>query len=490
MKIFLRGFCLAVFLLLAQLAIAQNKHHLVRPGQTLYSISKQYEVTVEDILAANPSIVDVSAVPTGTLLTIPPAGYAQQHSQTTAEPKKETPAKKADSGSSSLIDVLHNAWNALVGEPETPVVRKSNREKMVTVILPFYLNTNKQEEKKLQMRSVEFYEGLLLAVNKLQQQGQQVTIKACDLGSQPLSDILADASLASSDLIIAPMETHEVRPVAEYGEKHGIPVLSPFVYSADCCKYKTLVQLITPKAQLYPQLSEELAHRFADYSFVFLKDSLQSKQQEGLVEPLRALLHERNIPCYDFSFGYNTLPVERVDSLLGLTTDRVIYVPVSAQKTTLQRLFPALKNQLDYQRTEAILTGDRVVLGYPEWQMLAAEMINDMYDLNVYMFSKLYINPFDESVRGFYDDFKNWYHKDLMNIVPKYGLLGYDVADYFFTAMRQNGSDYLSALPQFSHQTLQTMMRFEKIPEGGYVNRGLYLVHFCADSKIEKYEIQ
>lgn len=485
MKILLRYICLAVFLLAVQFAAAQNRHHLVRPGQTLYSISKQYEVTVEDILAANPSITDVSAVPTGTLLTIPPAGYADQKPAAPATTQQQT--KPA---SQSLIDVLHSAWTSLVGETEDNSYKKAGKEKMISVILPFYLNTTKQEEKKLQMRYVEFYEGMLLAVDKMQQAGQHITLNVYDLGTKPMSEILADPALASSDLIVAPMETSDVRMIASYANGRGIPVLSSFGYSAELCsQYKTLIQLNTPKNLLYPQLCDDIVGRFGDYSFVFLNDSLQTQKTEGLIDPLREQLKQRNIPCHDFYFGHNTLPVERVDSVLGLTTDKVVYVPVSAQKNTLQRLFPALKNQLDYQRTAEILTGDRAVIGYPEWQLLASEMINDFYDLNVFMFSKLYINPFDEEVRNFYDGFKNWYHKDLMNIVPKYGLLGYDVTCFFLSAMGQYGKNYLASLPQVTSQTLQTMMRFEQVSDGGYINRGLYLVHFCPDSKIEKYEI-
>ena len=73
MKI-LRKFCLAVVMFLGLCSLqnltAEVRYHTVQPGQTLYSISRAYGVTVEAIKAANPQIEGTS-IPTGVKLIIP-----------------------------------------------------------------------------------------------------------------------------------------------------------------------------------------------------------------------------------------------------------------------------------------------------------------------------------------------------------------------------------------------------------------------------------
>ena len=55
------------------------------------------------------------------------------------------------------------------------------------------------------------------------------------------------------------------------------------------------------------------------------------------------------------------------------------------------------------------------------------------------MFSKVYANPFDPELKTFYSNFKKWYGKEPMSLVPKYGILGYDVAKFFFEALSRYG---------------------------------------------------
>ena len=65
-----RLFCIFVLLSVLLTANADSRQHVVKPGDTLYSLSKRYGVTVEDIQAANPSIEGTN-IPAGMTLVIP-----------------------------------------------------------------------------------------------------------------------------------------------------------------------------------------------------------------------------------------------------------------------------------------------------------------------------------------------------------------------------------------------------------------------------------
>ena len=49
-----------------------SREHIVRPGESLYLIALEYQVPISEIIAANPQITDPSRVYVGQQITIPP----------------------------------------------------------------------------------------------------------------------------------------------------------------------------------------------------------------------------------------------------------------------------------------------------------------------------------------------------------------------------------------------------------------------------------
>lgn len=474
-KILLVLFGIAISIsLLAQSA----KSHLVQPGETLYSIARQYGVTVEQLQAANPKVEGTNIASGSTLLIPPPA----------AEVKAVMPSVNTQQPSAKEL-------NRTVGEElKTSTMQRIRKgtDANIALLLPFNLDAKTRDDDNYQMRSVEFYQGFLMAVNEAQKSGQRVRINSYDLGSQKLDDILSASALKDCDLIIAPSNLNHVRQIAAFGDKYGVPVVSPFSFDASLTEsYELLMQLNTSKVQLYPTLCDDLVLRFRDYVFVFMKDSLSTEASETLVPYLRDRLVDAGLRMRNFEFGQDIERIATVDSLLDVQSDKVIYIPVNSGEASLRRMCVGLKQQRDrVQQTQVVVPliyggPDRALLGYPEWVQYTRDLVSYFYDLNVFMFSKIYVNPFDERVNPFYDDFKYWYGKEMMKINPKYGMLGYDVGLYFLRAIR-NHKNFLTYIRYEEAPTLQTAIRFGKEDNGGYLNRAVYLVHFDMGGRIEK----
>lgn len=470
------GWIIAVCWLVCGMSLAARevRHHLVRPGETLYSISKLYQVSIEELKAANPKIQG-NSVPSGLMLQIPVPDAPSQESAPAASPTTVpvTPAPEAP--------------EAVVPSPVS--YNRNDGIDQMAVILPFHLDARTAQEEKLQMRSVEFYEGVLIAADKAQRQGRRIAVQAYDVGSRPMAEILADPELRKADVIVAPMEVADVREVAEYGRREGISVVSPFVYDSLLTQQcPGLFQLNTPKSQLYPELSRGLLSQFAGHAFVFLTDSTFSGQAGETFAPyFKRQLDERNVPYYEYSYSDPQLLV-RADSALQLQDRPILYIPTMASREALRRMFPCLMYQ--------VVPGDTAVqahvsvLGYPEWLLYTDEFMDYYYDLNVCMFSKIYVNPFSPDVEAFYHDFKAWYGRDPMPLIPKYAMLGYDIGHFFLTAMKLYGNQFAQYVDGRLIDTLHSVMCYRREGSGGFLNRSLYLVHFCPNTKIEKYVIQ
>ena len=423
-----------------------------------------------------------------------------------------------------------------VNPPQSPLMAQLNEPTFysdpnanlnLAVILPFNLASRSAQDDKMQMRSVEFYQGLLLAVNRAQQEGVHITIQTYDLGTRDLEDILTDPTLLQAQTIIAPMESQHVEQVALFGESHGIPVLSPFSFCrdlADSCTY--LYQLPTPKSSLYDRLSETVLDKFDNYEIVFVSDTLFMEQKDAFPAYLEAVCDSVGRPYHHYVYN-EPYTVMRMDSAMDLQNHHVLYIMETPQRDALRRFFPSLKNKLfldanphmanyigaryanhNNSVTSAVtieedlpegMEADSVqyvtearkvaILGYPEWQLYINDFMEYFYDLNVWMFTKFYINPFDPETAAFYNDFKYWYNREPMPLSPKYALLGYDVATYILDHLKRYGS-LSSDDADGDARTLQSSIFFEQQEQGCYINRGFYLVHFTPETTIEKYEIK
>ena len=489
-----------VFIFSVLSLLAENKEHLVKPGDTLYSLSKKYGVTIEAIQAANPSIEGTN-IPAGMTLIIP--GDEEEAKETKKKNSlfnifKKDKDKNKDAKTDKPAEKTENdVAKPVVEEPKKEEqVAPQNRRKVfgapdnVVVILPFNLNATTSTDDKQQMRSVEFYQGFLLAVNEAQEMGQKILVQTYDLGTKSMTEILNTKSLLDADVIIAPMENDDVRQVAEFGRQNNINVVSPFVFLQELAKSnRNLIQLNTSKSMLYDNLTKDVIKRFEGYDFVFLSDSSYvAKSADPYADYLKKELKNKGVKYYDFSYR-DPNRLTSVDSLLNIVNHNILYIPVANNKDVLRRMFPCLKCTTFEAEGEQPKTGQTAILGYPEWVLYVSDFMDYYYDMNVYMFSKFYVNPFDENVRTFFNNFRYWYAKEPMPLTPRYALLGYDIGKYFLAAIRQYGPAFNNHLETFSRETIQSMMSYRYVGEG-LINKGLYLVHFTPSTKIEKYEIK
>ena len=481
----MRTLCTTIMLLTGLLMglSAEVRHHVVQPGQTLYSISKAYGVTIEALKAANPNLEETS-VPTGAKLIIPEATMEPVSMPTVPEAQvhgSTTPAAAATSRSEwESNDDAHWTDGVLT----------------MAVIMPFNLDAESTADNKTQMRSVEFYEGVLMAVDKMQQKGRRVNVQAYDLSTESLYTILSNPQLQQADFVIAPMEENDVRQVATWSETSGTPVVSPFGFNNGMMgTFAHLYQVNTPKSMLYDAISDEILDRFKDYTVVFVSDSVGNRK----ADPYPALLKERlskNHRSYHELSYLSPARLMACDSILGLKDENVLFVPVTPQAEAMRRMFSGLQHVKilrDARHEEALAKTPlhvpempkMAILGYPEWVLNTSDFINYYYDLNVYMFTKVYANPFDPELKDFYTAFRQWYGKEPMSLVPKYALLGYDVADTFLQALSHHGRHIEERISDELHDGLQTSFCFDHTNKGAY-NRSCYLVHFTPESTIEK----
>ncbi|WP_165022966.1 LysM peptidoglycan-binding domain-containing protein [Dysgonomonas sp. ZJ279] len=422
-----------------------NIEHKVEKGETLYSISKAYDVSIETLFNSNPSLSD-KGLKEGSMLSIPR--------------KQVTPLPVAVKDVAATSTIVNHKDN---------VVR-------IGILLPFLEEGGSIQKEKI----IEYYEGFLLAVKELKEKGLNAEIYTFDIGSEKntkrLESILGTTEANSLSLIIGGISKQQIEVLSKFAKKKEIKYIIPFGSAgSEVDSNPFLYQATNSHSNLYSDISEAFISRFRDYNVIFVSEAGSDNNKSDFVSVLKKELAKANI-SYETTASSASL-ITDLEKVLAVSKKNIL-IPTSSSEMTLRRLMPALKS---------IPEGTSMTLfGYPEWQTYSSYTEN-FHNYNAYIYSIFYLNEQQESAQNFIEQYKKWYTKSLINSYPKYGYLGYDSGLYFLTALNRYGNNFESGISSLRVPTLQLAMHFSKVnARGGYINNGLYFVHYKTDSSIEK----
>ena len=212
----------------------QPKSHLhkVASGETLYSLAKQYGLTVEELQRANPHVKRMLKV--GHLIEIPqksadvkPTPEVQTESKVVEQPKPVAPKEVTPK---EVERPVVEQTAAVVEEVAKPIVEqtvfrtlKSGDRAEVALLLP--LGT----EDKPAQNYLDFYRGFLIGLDSVRMSGHSVNLNLYNTAHDHnrISDIIASGALNNANLVVGPIYEDELIPVAAALHGKGTPIVSP-----------------------------------------------------------------------------------------------------------------------------------------------------------------------------------------------------------------------------------------------------------------------
>jgi LysM repeat protein len=425
-----------------------NMEYKVRKGETLYSIGKNRNVSVETLLNANPSLKE-SGLKEGMTLFIP--GKRVQEQKTIIDEQKTAPAV-------------------------APYASKGETVR-VGVLLPFLDNNGEIPKEKL----AEYYEGFLLAVKEMKSKGLNAEIYAFDIGAEnntkKLESLLGTNEMKNLHLVIGGVSKQQIETLTKFSRQTGIKYVIPFGTANGIANTPTLFQMTTSHSSLYTGIISAFKNRFGNYNIVFVSEADSDNDKTDFTNALKKELSKSNIPFKTATSSVN-LFTDIKNVMDG--TKKNILIPASSSEITLRKIL-ATMNSLDPETV--------TLFGYPEWQVYS-QHAGDLHKYDSCIYSIFFLDEQQSEAKGFADEYRKWYNKNLINSYPKYGCLGYDAGLYFLTALDKYGSGFEDYIPDVKVPTLQSAAHFERINDkGGFINNGLYLVRYKTGSGIEKTDI-
>ena len=510
------------------------KTHTIQQGETLYRLSKMYNVTTDELCAANPGL-SINNFRAGETIVIPVKGNTAKDSTTPAAPRQspneekkpvivgthkvqrresiESICKIYGITQEELIKanpvlqetklkrkmVLHiPAPSARPAEKEIAVEEKKqeiaktinkgiNDDKVlnVAVVLSFLLDSYAPKE---QGRMVEYYQGFLMAVEQLKREGYSFVINTYDAGQKErsLDSLLSSSAFNDVELIIGASYPKHCKELAKFAKEREIPLLIPFSSKKDEAIDNPTVYVANGiQSFILPQISSSFVKTFPNANVIFVEDTTDNNKKE-FVKSLTAELTKDSIP-------YTTLPMELIsngDTVLNTLSNAYIeerefvFIPTSSSAATLNTLLPSL---LHARSIDSLNVAKFKLFGYPEWQIHAKDTRELMYEVDTYFYATFYSHYALPRVAEFQEDFIRWYNRGIQNIYPRYGMLGYDTGYFFLLAASLYGNSMHENIDRIPFNPVQSDFKFERISEkDGFINKKFFFIHFCPEYYIDK----
>ena len=435
--------------------------HKVERKETIYSISREYGITEEELIAANPELKK-GKLKRGTFLFIP-YGKNDRKEQSTENVTKELTNEE-----------IFNQYES---------TQKDINTIKAAVMIPFM--TGQATNKDDQIRMVEFYEGFLMAVDSLKKQGVSIDLYAYDTkgSSATTKNILAKKEMKDMDIIFGPAKTQNIDELAAFADKNNIRLVIPFTPKVDeVFNNPHIYQVNTPQSYLYSEVYEHFTRKFTDSNVIFLNAGNGDTEKDEFVKGMKTELKNKGIKYRDFIVTDNFYEITTVMD----TLKNNVFIPTSGKSTALVKILPQL-TQIRRERPNYQIN----LFGYPEWQTYTNDYLASFYEIGTYFYSSFYTNNLFPAAINFTHSYRRWYSKDMANIYPKYGMLGYDIAYFFLKGLSKYGNKLEENLSSIHVTPIQTGFKFERVNNwGGFINRKVFFVHFSKDYELIKLDFE
>ncbi len=459
MKHLLRYFGLIVVCILgaadmkAQSQIFKDIHEVQRK-ETIFGIARDNGLTLQELIDANPEMNQPGyELKKGAIIKIPfPKGKEPKEvpgSVPTTLPA--VPAKKAATASQKDMRM---------------------REIRVGVMLPLH-NINGDGK-----RMVEYYRGVLMACDSLRANGISTDVRAWNVAEDTdIQQVLKDPNAANRDLIIGPLYTKQVEALGKFADARNIRLLIPFsITSTEVYDNGSIFQVFQNGKTINESYIYRFLQRFKGYHPVIVDCNDTTSTKGGFTFPLRRQLEQQGI-IYSIT---NVRSSETLFKQCFSTTQPNVVILNTGRSADLNLVFAKLSG-LKMNNPNIQIS----MFGYPEWLQYTRTHLDNFFKFDVYVPSTYYMNPLSARSRQINMKYRWNFHQDMQNYPQRFAVTGFDHAYFMIKGLHLYGQNFSGGSGMVGYTPYQSPLHFERIGNGGMLNRAMLFVHYTKDQQIE-----
>lgn len=426
-------------------------HHVVKPGETVYSLSRRYGITEAEFAQLNDLSQGLKA---GAIIRIP---RAKQEEEQTAVADNTTLQ-------GANIDVTFQRLDAM--QPLN-----------VALMLPMNINS------KPNASYVEFYQGFLLGLDDVKKKyngDTKLTVYNTAHDQLKVQQIVGSTMFEGTNLIVGPVYEDELNPVLQYAHKHSVPVVSPLA-NITAVQSPVLYQLSPAVEKKYEKIGN-LVDGGRDIYLIYASSNDKEFEQEILRE-----LHGRPYAAYNYSFAdqkstftprnAEAKPIESMDDILK-SEKPCLFIVLANAETDVDRILGTISSSKVALTDRSEPSAQYVVLGTSRWGRFNNIDHTSYFNNNVVMISTYHAKRDSKAVR----EFDSRYIEAYGALPSLYAYRGYDTAMIFCAGMRGD-IDYKMLDKRYT--PLQTTYKFVGGENGErYINQEWVRVNYNSNYTI------
>lgn len=482
---------------------SEPTYHAVQRGETLYSISRLYNTSVEALLRANPQLKSADQLVVGQVIKVPSGGEPSLQLPPPSTPPKSNPLAPQDGivglsaitvpAGATIYSLLRSTgWSEEEFFHYNPQVRDGLKAGMTILIPDMKIEKNLALSAQSRARTTvalalpfssdkagrrfsDYYSGVLLMLLEAKKQGINVDLHVVDCSDGALSNSLSKLKqLDHIDLLIGGVSEKSVLSLSELASEKGATYVIPFTsreYPDLKNRKNKVFQVNTPHSTLHRVAAEKFVKEYNGEHVLFVEHPSDNRDKGDFVRELKAQLQRAGRTFTEVNSTQFSTP-EQVKAI-SLAHPRVVVVPTSGSKVAANNTLIPIANAVDSLGVSGVQA-----FGYPEWQTYMASLGQLFRKTEATFYTTFYVDPTSSAYKEFQRDFLYWYGHGVGSTYPKYSILGYDTANYFFTEMEK--------ISMKERRGIQSSFLFSPSPSNpNYLtNLGIFFVRFRRDNSL------
>lgn len=432
-------------------------YYVVKPGETIYSLSRRFGISEKDFAANNDVANGLKA---GAVIRIP---------QSKEENLRVIEANDA---------LQNNATIEAHSSDENIVFRALEQGTTLNIALMLPLNVGAKPNASF----VEFYQGFLLGIEKLKESGKgevKLTIYNTEHDKAKVQQIVQSQLFEGTNLIVGPVYEDEMAPVLQYAKANSVPVVTPLA-NIENVNSPALFQLAPAPEKKYDKIAN-LLDGGRDIYLIYASSYDKEFESEILKQ-----LEGKSYAAYNYSFDQKSIftpknatarPIELMDDILK-EEKPCLFVVLANAETDVDRILGTISSAKVAITERSEKCAQYVVLGTSRWGRYNNIDHTSYFNNNVVMISTYHAKRDSQVVR----EFDSNYIKSYQALPSLYAYRGYDTAIMFGEGMH---SDIQYNMLDKRYTPLQTTYKFVQSKEGGnYVNQEWIRVNYNSNYTI------
>ncbi len=486
--------------------------HIVLEKQTLFSISKAYNVSIEDIYRYNPSL-EVNGLRKNDIIIIPAQDNARTHvvkwyedlfsisvkygvseedimAANNLQSKKlkvrqeliipDGPVEKTvvESAPQETVAAIETTTEEIHEATETEeITTETYEDQLETVVETHKVNATlimplKATGTTSSRNNMDFYSGVLLAAREITDKGINIHLDVYDIAAGNLE--IPERVLRNSDMIIGPVSPGDINRLYSILDS-SCPVISPLDQRVEklVSQYSNLIQVPASQDSQFADVACWIKEDVCPDDKIIVISEKEARQNDA-GKVLRQTIDKSGLTYTPFS--YSILEGRDIQPALEavMTREGVNRVVIASESEAFVNDVVRNLNLIIHNKFNTILYGPAKIRSFETIE------VENFHNTSLHASLTYNIDYDDDRVKRFIMRYRAMFGTE----PTQFAFQGYDLARYFIMMAAVHGKSWPEMLEKSGSEMMQSRTEFKRTENGSYVNKGIRRIIYGKDYTI------